>query len=263
MTPVSKRLVEDYESEMLVRERSKHVSDSSTQTQETTAADILSSETLGNEIVQIYVGQKRKHFSVHKKLICDRSKYFNGAFNRGFMEAGSGELYLPEDYSADAFDHLIDFIYRKALPHYELNDYTRFVALYHLAHQLGMDDLMNDLIDDVRKKHMDYNCCFGPRASKLIYSNSDSGSKLRALAAFEIVVDLHEASWHEFGDTKEFEDKYAEFFNEAPEAGADFFRAQCRYTQEVWNHTTRKIPHAAADECDFHIHLDGKVSCAD
>jgi hypothetical protein len=220
---------------------------------------LIAARALGNEIVQIYVGKKRKQFSVHKKLICDRSRYFNGAFNRGFMEAGSGEIYLGDDYSAEGFEHLIDFIYRRALPDYELNNYTTVVTLYHLAHQLGMDDLMNALIDDIRERQWHYNCCFGPQASQLIYSNSDYDRKLRALAAFDIVIDLYDASWNGLGGTKDFENKYLEFFNATPEAGADFFQAQCKYMHEVRSYANNKLRHPVADNCDFHVHIDGKL----
>jgi hypothetical protein len=42
---------------------------------------------LGNEMVTIYVGPKRKEFTIHKKLICGSAGYFEKAFDGKFKEA--------------------------------------------------------------------------------------------------------------------------------------------------------------------------------
>ena len=41
---------------------------------------------LGNKMVTIYVGPKRKEFKIHKKLICGSADYFEKAFNGDFKE---------------------------------------------------------------------------------------------------------------------------------------------------------------------------------
>lgn len=73
----------------------------------------LVNRTLGTEIVTIYVGPKRKSFSIHKKLLCSRSEYFDKAFNGGFKES-DGTMYLPED-DPEAFDALVVYIYQNRL----------------------------------------------------------------------------------------------------------------------------------------------------
>ena len=43
-------------------------------------------------MVKIFVGDKRKKFVVHKKLLCESADYFKGAFTRDFEEARKGEM---------------------------------------------------------------------------------------------------------------------------------------------------------------------------
>jgi hypothetical protein len=71
---------------------------------------------LGTQIVTIHVGSKRKAFAVHKKLICDRSEFFDKAFNSGFKES-EGFMYLLGD-DPTAFNLLINFIYQDRLPNF-------------------------------------------------------------------------------------------------------------------------------------------------
>lgn len=70
---------------------------------------------LGDEIVTLYVGPKRKKFTVHKKLLCDRYEYFSKAFHGNFQEAQEGVMHLPDD-DADAVSSLVDFLYRGTVP---------------------------------------------------------------------------------------------------------------------------------------------------
>lgn len=66
---------------------------------------------MGNETVTIYVGNKRKRFTIHKKLLCDQSDYFLKAFTSGFKEREEGEMYLPED-SPEVMAIFVNFLYR-------------------------------------------------------------------------------------------------------------------------------------------------------
>jgi hypothetical protein len=45
---------------------------------------------LGSEIVTIYLDPKRKKITVHKKLLCDKSSFFDKAFNGPFPEVREG-----------------------------------------------------------------------------------------------------------------------------------------------------------------------------
>jgi hypothetical protein len=70
---------------------------------------------MGSEVVKIHVGRKRKEFIVHKKLICDASKFFKDAFTGPFKEGQEGVMYMPED-DPESFSCFIEWLYRNPLP---------------------------------------------------------------------------------------------------------------------------------------------------
>jgi hypothetical protein len=70
---------------------------------------------MGSEIVSVLVGKKRKEFNVHKKLICQASKFFNDAFTGPFKEGQENKMYMPED-DPEVFSCFIDWLYRNPLP---------------------------------------------------------------------------------------------------------------------------------------------------
>jgi hypothetical protein len=73
---------------------------------------------MGDEIVKLVTGKKRKVFNVHKKLLCDASKFFNDAFNGPFKEGYDGTMYMPED-DPDVITRMISWLYRNPLPFIE------------------------------------------------------------------------------------------------------------------------------------------------
>jgi hypothetical protein len=70
---------------------------------------------MGSEVVSILVGKKRKEFNVHKKLICQASKFFNDAFTGPFKEGQENKMYMPED-DPEVFSCFVDWLYRNPLP---------------------------------------------------------------------------------------------------------------------------------------------------
>lgn len=60
------------------------------------------------------MGKKRKKFSVHQKLICNRSTFFHKAFNGAFKEGAEGIVYLPED-KPDVVEVFIAWLYSAVL----------------------------------------------------------------------------------------------------------------------------------------------------
>jgi hypothetical protein len=70
---------------------------------------------MGSEVVSVLVGKKRKEFNIHKKLICQASKYFNDAFTGPFKEGQENKMYMPED-DPEVFSYFVDWLYRNPLP---------------------------------------------------------------------------------------------------------------------------------------------------
>lgn len=74
-----------------------------------------SSSNLGTEMINLYVGEERKRFVIHKKLLTSQSAYFDKAFNGRFVEAGENSIHLVEDDAATVA-LLVAFIYRGSIP---------------------------------------------------------------------------------------------------------------------------------------------------
>ena len=66
---------------------------------------------LGTTMVDISVetGNKKRQFLVHKKLLCEKSTFFDKMFNGNFEEAKENKATFPED-NPDAVSALIDML---------------------------------------------------------------------------------------------------------------------------------------------------------
>lgn len=75
-----------------------------------------------SETVDLYVGRDHKHFSINKKLLCERSKYFKKMFCGRFREASTNCAIFPED-DVESFEVLLEWICSDKLP--ELADFEQ------------------------------------------------------------------------------------------------------------------------------------------
>ncbi|KAH8770276.1 hypothetical protein BGZ57DRAFT_954618 [Hyaloscypha finlandica] len=120
------------------------------------SATMLSFESLGKEMVTIYVGPERKGFFIHKKLLCESAQFFKGAFTRGFEEAHKGEIVMLED-SPGAFSLYVNWIYRSTLPTGNTEEHLHnLYDLYIFAEKLCLVELKDktmDSIQDMAKKY--------------------------------------------------------------------------------------------------------------
>ncbi|PVH85712.1 hypothetical protein DL98DRAFT_605325 [Cadophora sp. DSE1049] len=166
----------------------------------------LSADALGSEIVTIHVGPKRKAFTLHKKLLCDRSGFFSKAFNSGYKESTDGVMYLPED-DADDFDSMIICIYQDRLPSFESSihpqsgdsgeEFTSRVlyGLFVLAEKLCMNDLANRVMDKIQDLDFEYSRV--PSAASIldIYNTTSLKSKLRI---YSVLMRLYTVNVNKF-----------------------------------------------------------------
>ncbi|KAM3089048.1 hypothetical protein ACMFMG_000667 [Clarireedia jacksonii] len=67
-------------------------------------------ELLKGPEVKIIVVPTKKAFSLHKRLLCISSSYFDRAFNGGFLESKTQEIHL-EDMSIQSFELVVQFLY--------------------------------------------------------------------------------------------------------------------------------------------------------
>lgn len=108
-------------------------------------------------VIQILVGlcEQQKEFSVHEKILCDRSKFFANALNGSWTESATKVIKLPED-SLDIFMIYLHLIYNQFKgPSSTRGDIniTQAAHVYVLAEKLLDDeatgwayDLLNDTL---------------------------------------------------------------------------------------------------------------------
>jgi hypothetical protein len=108
------------------------------------------------EMVDLYVGSQKKHFWVHKSLLCKKIRYFEKMFTGGFKECSEGIGTFPED-NPRSFDILIQWVYSGSLPaltfapNSDGNWMESFnvTDLYVLLDKICLPKLMDKLLDAV------------------------------------------------------------------------------------------------------------------
>lgn len=153
------------------------------------------SSALGEEVVEVLVGPKRKKFPIHKKLLCNASDFFSKAFNGGFQEAKDGSMNLPVD-DPTAFELFIDWLYRSSLPSLrEFEGRKTLYNLYFFAEKLCLNDLANQTMDKIRENHRRWLYTHVEAHFQLlgdVYSNTLADSPLRT---FIIMIAVYEFYW--------------------------------------------------------------------
>lgn len=214
------------------------------------SADILKS-LLDGPAVDIYVGRKRKHFAVQKKLVCNRSTYFDKAFNGAFKEGVEGTIYLPDD-DPDIVEAFIAWLYRGTLLQAPLDSkaevqeaVNHYIHLYLFAEKYGIESLQNQAMDGLLDTLSKYRRYLNPSGAKRAYRQSPVGSPLRRLAVRGIAHLIARNSCVFDHDV----------MKEYYEVGQDFSVDLMMLFRKV-NRTGVKNP-LAQSKCDFHVHSDG------
>lgn len=107
--------------------------------------------TMGGDIVTLLVGTDKVSFTVHKKILCSRVKYFDRMFNGDFLESKTGEATFPEDDPV-AFDILLFYIYTNKLSGYShptTHGFSLYLHLYMLADRFVIPEVQDRCIDAI------------------------------------------------------------------------------------------------------------------
>lgn len=137
-------------------------------------------------MVELIVGPEKTLFRVHKSFICSKIDYFDKMFNGGFREASENSATFPEDDPV-SFDILIEWVYTGRLRQLKLVDgTTRFnwlpSQLYQLCEKLRIPEMMDGVMDALRRCHRDNNILMGVDDIKMSCSTSQEGSGYRLYA---------------------------------------------------------------------------------
>lgn len=180
--------------------------------------------------MNIYVGAPKQKFSIHKNLICGSSKFFDRAFNGGFIEAAIGQLDLPED-SPTTFEHFVGWLYRSRVDFSASDDddtpLLRLIDLYNFGDAKLCSGLKNAAMDSLQD---------------LLHENHEQRQEIlnvkEMTTAFRKTVDsinsplrmffAHLLHWYMFGARhgKWTADNVSEFLAACPEAVPYYVKVQ-------------------------------------
>jgi hypothetical protein len=148
--------------------------------------------------IHIATAPNIKTYKVNKKLLCELSSSFRGAFCTNFEEAILGVMNLPED-EPDVLDHFLDWLNDDKAPILSFPKYSKdelgsknisvqFCKAFFWAEKYCINAFANKIIDDMQDiQHIQGN---GFRLSciQLIYKNTYQSSKLRLHAAATVAL---------------------------------------------------------------------------
>ncbi|KAL8904063.1 MAG: hypothetical protein Q9207_003524 [Kuettlingeria erythrocarpa] len=66
-------------------------------------------------MVNIFVGQKKKRYNIHRALLCSTSPVFQAHFGDVEIKHPTNDMYLPQ-HDPQAFEMFVNFLYRQSLP---------------------------------------------------------------------------------------------------------------------------------------------------
>jgi BTB/POZ domain len=106
------------------------------------------------EMVDLYVGSQKKHFRVHKSLLCKKIRYFEKMFTGGLKECSEEIGTFPKD-NPWSFDILIQWVYSESLPALtfapnsdgDWMESFNVTDLYVLLDKICLPKLMDKLLD--------------------------------------------------------------------------------------------------------------------
>ncbi|KAI9699791.1 MAG: vesicle coat component [Candelina mexicana] len=143
-----------------------------------------------NNMLHVYVGPNRKHWNLHRDLLCARSKYFKAALGGDFKEAQDKAISYPDEDPA-VFGLFISWLYCGTLQvPMDKCTLTHYFKLYVLADKFSIEALKNLTIDAIREHYRLSGCYAGASRIEYIYSNTASRDPMR-----KFLVDSL-ASWY-------------------------------------------------------------------
>ncbi|KAI9696238.1 MAG: hypothetical protein M1836_005791 [Candelina mexicana] len=143
-------------------------------------------ELLSGQMVDIYVGKHKRHWALHKNLLCHHSTYFED-LRKEPKNGNELRLDLPE-YDPSAFELLVKWLYQGTIddvsdmPRERKWDYAvSCQGLYLLCDKLDVHQLKNVAIDQYRKGCNEAGLVPDPEEIEPIYRSSPPHSPFRKL----------------------------------------------------------------------------------
>lgn len=148
----------------------------------------MRSRLLSGPLMDIYVGESRRHWSLHHNLLCHHSTYF-GEHNLEEGKKKGGKVELLDD-DPRAFELLVKWLYQgkiddvSDMPIEKKWDYADACQkLYVLCDKIRIPQLKNFAIDQFRKGCFEAGLVPGPEEMKPIYEKTAPSSPFRRLVS--------------------------------------------------------------------------------
>ncbi|KAI9830921.1 MAG: hypothetical protein M1819_005303 [Sarea resinae] len=226
-------------------ETNPNIGDASAQTY----AELLSGPTL-----DIYVGEEKHHWSLHRNLLVHHSPFFEEGFS-GDLKKKQQTLELPEE-DPRGFELLVKYLYQGTLaPVADLPDDKKWdyavscQKLYVLCEKLQMPSLKNRAIDQYRHGMYEAGLVPDPEEIKPIYEKAAPGTPLRKL--------MTKIAARQIMDPEQDKDasSYRCCFEGDPEFAVDLVNA----IREGAGGSLFPDPTSEETQCTFHEHEDGQT----
>jgi len=135
--------------------------------------------------VDIYVGESKHRFHIHKELLCAKVPYFQKMFEGRFKEAVEQKADLPDDNPA-AFSLFVEWLYGSRYTQIDIDKRTSNsglfvdrIRLYAFAEKICLNSLMNYTITTLMSNYKEHVCFPTAAAATLAYELCPVGSRLR------------------------------------------------------------------------------------
>ena len=154
-------------------------------------ADVSRQSLLSGPMVDVYVGDKRRHWTLHRNLLSYHAQAFDNSLpvKTDPRKRQDGHVELPGE-DATAFELLVKWLYQgkiedvSNMPMDKKWDYAyKCQQLYLFCDKFGLQKLKNVAIDQFRKGCSEAGLVPGPEEMKPIYEKTSPSSPFRKLVS--------------------------------------------------------------------------------
>ncbi|KAN0122059.1 hypothetical protein V8E51_000385 [Hyaloscypha variabilis] len=220
-------------------------------------------DTLGSEVVQIFVGPEKQLFQVHKTLLCSASEFFKKAFNGDFVEAFINQMDLPED-KPEIFAMFVAWLYGNGKLVFDLENCGAFsgvdelIQLYVFANGKCCDALKNSTMDMLRAGLAQSVLHLDEKQIQYIFANTYSTA--------EAPIRRFCVAWITYGMPKRWIDveDVMELFKSSPDILMEYLNFQAEYPVPEIHYENPEISRVGRlyKPCFFHMHKVDEICTA-
>lgn len=218
-------------------------------------ANIQCVRLLSGPMVDIYVGESKRHWALHRNLLVHHSHYFETEFGCDKNKSSSktsNKLDLPQD-DPSAFELLVKWLYQgriddvSRIPDDKKWDYADACQkLYMLCDKVELPQLKNFAIDQFRKGCNEAGLVPGPEEIKPVYEQTPKNSPFRRLVSKIAARQIMDPE----------SDKDASNYKECFETSADFAIDVLNAIKEGSGGKLYDDP-TEENACNYHEHENG------